>query len=673
MFGIFPARKLNCLKKIASFLFLLVFCKVLLQALEVENSTALSVSQKLYSSLKENDFKPIKQPLIAFDNTYFPYNITITVPAAEVSNIEEENLQELPQTARSTLIIVFEQKFALSSIENVSSLINSVKSRNFPYETIFFFGTNDTSLLPESVQKCGEGGTDFFVSTISNPDSCFAIVVEESKNNTYEIISGKKDIAPSWLFHSLRDACIEISGKKPFASTSFGFYKNDYFRENKKVSSFLEEHIPAVSITSNGSEESFEILFLTALKLVNTRSDHWERHYNFISLGNRTIKLSESFFAIIYILFAFFCFFILLFFIFRGKEKFKILLASIFRQIYLIPELIVITTSILYLIRFILQPFSIDYEKLFAVKFLCSVFIPVFLMCLQFNFFKDISSSVLGVILLVTGIFNVFLFANFDISLLFLVFIEYSIILFSCFINRTRVLVPLLLFMLVPFLPYITDFLSFASFDGIKKIVNPSFGNSIFFSSVIFSFQIQILRILICLNNRFKDILKTKVQRRNSIIIIFIVFIFFCILFINILHTSVLKSNLIQEEQKKPLIVKNTENHFDVKLSESPFMELTTRTLTITSSSNVLRYIVYVKQDNGVPLYDCNISFQLDNPHQALILLPDNPGKKVNIIYTSDPYYDSTVSIDAYILSAEDTVLKENYEISIKSNIIQEY
>lgn len=671
MFGIFHARMVRSLKKSASFLLLLLFSIVNIYALEEKNKTfyasdltALEISNSLYRLLKENDFSPVKQPLISFENSYFPYNITITVPASESS--------EQIETSRSTLIFAFDQKFALSTPENVSNLINSVKSRNFPYETIFFFGTNDSSPLPDNIRKTNEGGTQYFVSSISNPDSCFAIVVEESKKETYEIISGQKEIAPSWLFHTLRDSCIEISGKQPFASTSFGFYKNGYFRENKKVSSFLEEHIPALSITSNGSEESFQILFLAALKLVTARSDHWEKHYNFISLGNKTIKLSESFFAIIYILFSFFCFFILCFFIFRGKEKFRNLFISIFKQSYLIPELIVLTTAILFILRFIQQPLAIGYEKLFAIKFLCAVFIPVILLCIQFNFFENVSSSGLGVILLITGIFNVFLFANFDISLLFLVFMEYTIILISSGINRTRGLVPILLIMLVPYLPYITDFLSFASINGINKIINPSFVNSIFFSSVIFSFQIQILRILICLNNRFKDILKSKTQRRNSIIVISIVFIFFCVLFINILHTAVIKSNLIFENEKKPLIVENTTKQFDAALTETPFMELATRTLTISSSSNVLRYIVNIKQESGVPLYDCNVSFELENPNSAFILLPDNPGKEVKIIYTSDPYYASTITVEAYILSGKDTVLKETYKLQTKSNIIQE-
>ncbi len=646
MFGIFPARKAKHSLKILITLLLLVLRIGFIYA----EDSVLSKSHAFLKLLITNDIACEKQPLTSFESENFPFNITARI------NSSAEN--SIAISERNNLIISFTQDFALKNSSAIVDFIKCIEQKKLPYDVELLFSVNDYSTLPSEIERYNPGGTAFFVSNHVNSDSSFAIIVEEDYSPSIELISGSSDIAPLWLVKSVKEACLEYSSRKLISSSFFVFYRNGYFRENKRVSAFLEEHIPALSITSDGSQETFDILLCAADKLVSARSDDWERHYDFFTVARKTFCLNEKVFSTVYVLLAFIIFSILCFLTFRGSNKFRIRIKAVLRIWFIIPEFIILNFSFFYLSSFIFSLTPLSPQIIIPLEFLISIFLPVFLINFQMQHSVKKYTFAVGIIMLLSGIINVFIFANFDISLIILFFIEYLILLVSVYVRNPLLLILILFLQLIPFVPYTIDFLNFATAESINRLLRPSLLKSFILSTIIFPLQLQIIRILFSLLKYSKKtivIIKQKIQAQTFI---FILFTIFCIIFI-FSTTLLFNTSYSSKKAASHTVMEYPAEHIVYSVKDSPFMELTNHKLNINASIDVIRYIVKIEQQDSVPLYDSNFAYTLINPHTACFSLPDNPGRNIEIVYVTDSSSQYKVTIDAYYTIDENTTGKE--------------
>lgn len=648
MFGIFPARRAKHKSKILLASLLLLFRIVIIYA----QDSVLGKSVNFLNLLSQNEISCEKLPLLDYESQDFPFNISVKINSSAVS----ENTESL--SVRNHLIFSFTQNFAIKHSSVIINFIKQLEQKNFPFEIELFFSANDDTPLSSEIEKYNEGGTFYFIANNVNSDSSFAIVVEEDYRNHIKIYSGSSDIAPLWLFKSVKEACLEKSSKRIISTSFFSFYQKGYFQQNRRVTAYLDEHIPALSISSDGSQETFDILMTAAEKLSHEDKDKWERHYDFFTVGRKTFCLNESIFSTFYIILAVIIFSVLCFLTFRGSHKFRTRLKAVLQIWYIIPEFVILNYLLFYLSSLLFSFFSFTPQVVFPIEFLLTIFIPVFLINIQIHHFQNRYYFALSIIMLLSGIINVFIFANFDISLIILFFIEYLILLISTYIKNPLLLILFLFLQIIPFAPYLIDILNFASVDGIQNMLSPNLLQIFVYSTIIFNIQLQILRIIFAFNNFSKTTIvinKQKIQARFFIIAIFILF---CIFFIY--STSIIfKTNYSTEQEKTYTVEQKPVEHIFYSIKDSPFMDMTSHNLCINSSVDVLRYIVKIEHENSVPLYDSNFAYTLINPHTASFSLPDNPGRKIEIVYITDNASQSKITIDAYYSIDEETTGKE--------------
>ena len=97
-------------------------------------------------------------------------------------------------------------------------------------------------------------------------------------------------------------------------------------------------------------------------------------------------------------------------------------------------------------------------------------------------------------------------------------------------------------------------------------------------------------------------------------------------------------------------------------------MTISARHIIIHTETPVFRYEISVSSSKGIPLYESNYEYVLDEQNYAQFRLPDWPGSDIEIVYSSDEDADSTITLDAYLLR-EDKALER---ITLVYNTMQE-
>lgn len=622
-----------------------------------------SADDYLFSVLQYNDLEPTRQSLVPANDNCFPQNILITIPAAE-------GITDTNKSHRKTVVFAFTEQFAIECEKQLCVFIKSLKLAKLPYEVIVLLSADDESILSDKEGDYHPGGTATFAEQFDNPDSVCAVVVEQSTNpdKVDFIAGGAGDTAPKWLVHSLRNACLTYGIRPSFSSKFISFYHNDIFRENERVSSFLAKSIPAAGIQFIGSEDDFSILYDTALSLTVTRSDTWDRHYALLQIGKNGVWLSESFFAIFYLLFACISLSLLCFMSFALKRKRIVQSRDVLRMWYLPPTLLLLSSCILFVSEL---PFSFANSSpvsLFGLKIVITFFFTLIAFILQIRLSYHISINACSFFMLIVSILNIFIFSAINLSLLFIFFFEYLIVLMTNKLQSIPLLVISIILMLFPFSFCIIDLLRYSTAEQLFSLIKCGFGGNVFFAFLLFPFQMQMLRIFITLDLFSKEKLvpiKTVIIR-SSIVISISTGVF--ILFYAIFSWVIIKNKLaVKEKPNFTLVSKNDSPEFTLSIDEQQFLDLTARHLTIASTSPVIRYSVSITTPETVPLYDCNYNYSLYGAHTAYFQLPDYPSSSVEIVYSSDPQFASSIAVSAYIASENDTVYVETRFLETKA------
>lgn len=663
-------------------LVLLVFCIAQIQAEEATaeqpegqiEQTAVSTIETTFQNASADDylisvlqyhgFEPVKQSLVSSTDTSFPQNIIVTIPASK-SHDSAKN-----KTSRTTVVFAFTEQFAIECEQQLCSFIKSLQMANLPYEAVVLLSAGDESILEDSEASFHPGGTATFVDQLDVTDSVCAIVVEQNapSANIKLILGGGGDVAPMWLVHSLRKSAV-LHGVFPSSPSMFiSFYHKNVFRENKRVSTFLSKEIPAAGIQCMGTENDFAILLDAALSLAQTRSDWWDHHYALIPTGKNGIWLNESFFTICYLIFAFISLFLLCFFSFAGKQKHIARSKDVIRMWYVTPLMIVLSSLVLLLCELPFTGQNTSPILLFGVKIIITFFVTFITFVSLIRFTYHISLNACSFNMLVIAVFNIFIFSTVDISLLFIFFFEYIIVLATNKLKRIPFLVISLALMLLPFIPCTAELLAFSSAESLLTLIRCGFIGNVFLALLLFPFQMQVFRIFISLDlfSKEKHVPIKTVLFRSSILISICIGI--VVLFYSFFSWIIIKNNLaLKSKQAFTLIEKKDSPDFSTSYEEQQFLDLSARHLYIKSHAPIIRYTVSVITPQTVPLYDCNYNYSLLGTHTAYFQLPDYPSDTVEIVYSSDPEYASTITVKAYIASENNTVYLETATIETKA------
>jgi len=627
--------------------------------LDVENSA------KLFTLLEKENFSPSYQHLVPSDDNSFPKNIIISLNAAQTGDNTSE---------RTTIVFAFTAQFAFENKDTLCSFARDLKEKNLPYNVTLLISINDDSLFDDKSSDYHPKGTDVFTASIDNPDSYAAVIVEKNSARPYEIIpGGGGDTSPSWLVRTLRHACI-LCGKQPAVSTSFiTLYRNGVLRENKRVSSFLRQEVPAASITITGSPSDFLILEQAATLLAKSRSDRWDRHYAFLPIGQEGVLLSESFFAISYLFFSLLSLFFLCFFSFTGKAQVKARMHDVFSICYIVPITLLLTALVLFLGELpfpkTLSASNSSPLVLFGIKTLITLLLTVIAFIMQIRLSYRVSPYSYGFFMTAIAAANIFIFSTVDLSLLFLFFFEYILTLLA---ERTKSLalqIVTFFLLFIPFVPYIIDLLRFASFEGLYTLIKCGFSMNILLALIFFPFQMQLFRIFLSL-----DIFSKDRHDSPSVVVLrslaTIIIILGTMTGLYAMFTKlIMRGNTLNDTKKEFISISKDDSLHDISIffDETSFMELTARHLIISSKKKVLRYTVSIDSPLTVPLYDSNFLYTLENEHTAYFNLPDNPLAPVEIIYSADPQFASSITVQAYVVGDDDKVLLETKKIETKA------
>lgn len=654
------------------FSILLVFCIVnatICATLDAQPVTeGIAETERLYALLQDARCNPVKQAIVPADDQCFPQNILVTIPATEP---DEPNKKE---PLCSTVIFSFTQQFALDYTESFFPFLDELTKKKLPYTTVILLSADDESILPDSTDDYHPGGTASFTASVDNPDSYCAIVIERSKSETHEIVpGGGGDTAPSWLVQTIKSSCAALGQKSNLSISFITLYRNGILRETKRVSSFLSQGIAAAGIYLTGTRTDFKILSNIADRLVDERSDTWDRHYSYIPFAKDGVWIGESFFAISYLLIALVSLFILCFFSFIGKTALSgqsLQLArtkDVLRLWYLIPVVIICTTIILLLIELPFPKAKVVPVFLIGLKLLIVFLITAVAFVLQLRFSYRISSYACSFLMNILAVANIFIFTTIDLSLVFLFFFEYLLVLFAGKMKSIPMLIVTELLMMLPFIPYISDLLRFASPDGLVLLSKSGFTGNLVVAFAIFPFQVQFQRILIACNlfSRERHDSAQLIIVRASIVVSVLLGTIALLYFA---FTYVIVRNNLPAPERKHLTIEERKSSGLVQshVSDTTFMELTARHLIINSNETILRYLVSVTTPDSVPLYDCNYDYLLDNDHTAYFELPDYPTGTLEIIYSTNKETPSVITIESYIAGTNNSVYHETMRLSTK-------
>src|SRR5574344_257987 len=649
--------------------FLFLFCLLSAITSVFAQVAPAAQSEYLYTLLEDKGFSPVKQALVPADDNCFPVSIYTTITATPA-----ENSELVKKTNRNTVVFAFTEQFAVANKDNLCNFIGKIKEKKLPYTTVILLSADDEVLPLDTPTDYHSGGTAIFTAEIDNPDSYCAIVVEQYTNDRYEIVpGGGGDTSPSWLVQSLRHGCALCGEDSDVSSSFISFYRNGILRENSRVSSFLAEEIPAASITLDGSQKDFDILCATADTLSTMRSDRWDRHYSFLPLGSEGVLLSESFYASSFLLFGLVSLFLLCFLSFACSSEKKAQTKDVLSIWYIVPIIIILTATVLFLTELPFPSYSSKVGVtgmpvlIFGLKLTLTMFITTISFILQIHYSYRIAPSAYGFFMVTIAVANIFIFTAVDISLIYLFFFEYLLVLLANKVKSLPLLILTFFLMLMPFFPYVMDLLKFASFEGLYHLVKNGFRSNVLLALILFPFQVQLLRIFIALDFFGKE-------KYDSTSVIFKRALFTTIISLSIVSTGyflfsriMMNSNSLSQQTKK-LVLKQSAASDDIRASveETSFMELTARHLLVSSSKHVLRYIICITTPSSVPLYDCNYNYTLAGEHTAYFNLPDYPSGPLEIIYSTDPHGASNVKIEAYIMNDDGSVTVETKTVEPK-------
>ncbi len=631
----------------------------------------LSLCKNTENFLFSSGFTPQKSDLIKSGTNEFPYNIEVALPAAAEKSAELSG-------NRRTLILAFTMEDALRFRNYVSVILSSLKKMQRDYDLVLLFSYGDFQSDNGGDRLCG---TDIFAENIDAPDDCSAVSVSFTAEKTAVLIpGGAGDTAPSWLVKRLCDSFASSGLPYRIRGGSLGsLYRLRILKADERASFFLQRGIPCagISIPEEADIASYgagTAEFLSAYSSEGTGS--WDRHYIVFHAGKTLWWTSEQFIVVCFIAVSFISLFMLseLSFI-RNKRRTEIK-HDVFRLWYILPVTVVISAVCFQvsqpLTQFLYHIFRISILYQFIVKVVITFVINTLLYLFIVKFQGVLEERAYAYLLTVDSVINIFIFSAVDISLFFLFAAEYVIVYIFRPFKKTNMLVAAFIAMMIPYVPYIRQIISYADPAFFGSAVYSGFQGNMLLSIGSLPFLFQWLRIIARFTERWNYYETSASGRRILSVISFsgataVIIVVFLAGVSRI--SGYFKPGSERRTQNAVRINRADDAVLSCSSSDRTFFGDTTRTISVDLGKEAERCIISVNGMNGNSVVYSDNEYKSDKTkYTDTFPVPVWPPEKITVSYVADVSVPSVVTVTAFYRETDSACTMRTYEVTIPAS-----
>ncbi|MBO7121978.1 MAG: hypothetical protein J6V90_01695 [Treponema sp.] len=634
------AKKLSCL---LAFLFLQgLFLPTLAFSQELRGA-ALSDATANY--LKRAGFSAQKAPLSSALFTDFPYNITVDFPAKENDG--------------RAFFLMAAQEDAYENQKFILDLLDWLGAAALPFDLKVVLTAGDR---PKILGNEKMAGSEVFCKSVEGMQNAAALILSFDARGKAQVVPGSNGkVSPYYFCRLLCDSMEKNSCPYAISGGIFlSLYRTKLLKNDLILSSFMDREIPAVTLRLCDQEQSRQLSsvkdFFSGIDV--QKSAEWSQHYIPIKFFSKRYWIEES--AVIYSVMVFIAaaMFALADFAFIFRRRTKRLV--VIKRRALRSNYLIFVTAIIVALSFHLgQGVALLFQSigvrnpmvLFVIKLAPAFFIISMVYPLELGRHSRLTTYNYEYILSISAILNIFIFSLFEITLFYLFAIECLLLVLSrAFKSRFSLFIFLTVF-ITPYLPLLYSILIFSDGPRIYKLIFCGFSQNLLLAFLLVPFNLLWLRILARLNIKAKD-------KRQKILGFFVTsascfagLALFSTLVIFTLN-KIFFANVEMPRPKARVFYSKQILRTVAQVYDTEYYGGKIRRIEISSLEDAERLSITVNGKGSNPVY-FSVYDTISTDKTAEFLLPDNPPKKLNIIYTPGASSEQDIVINAYYMDHE--------------------
>lgn len=620
-----------------------------------------------------------------FEETTFSSSLFATLTAGGgFANPMEDAFRAFGGDDEATLIIAFrleevvdelydpfdEDTLSLDKKESfLSLLVESLAKTQKHCRVIVLFTYGDEARL---ISPTSISGTDAFLDALIDKDNKFALCVTLKSSGENSITSGgSHTVAPSHLLRLVTDAFYNSLTPYSIKGGSIStMHRLDLLQTSPRANKFLAANIPTCAVEFNtlttAPASIAKVLTNAAVAFgkggAASIASSDKRSLG-IKLGQKTFWISERLSITLFLIFTGLSILLLIEFTLslrsgRGTDFHKQMIRDITHLIYLIP----LTIAVMVLALFLGQSFSTVLYKAFSLNIFARLsvktFMAFFLVSLYFVVILQVQgaliSSAYSYFILVVALFNIYLFTSIDISLFYLFLVQYIIVFFSRFAQKTLKICLFFVVMCLPLVPYAIQFVKYLKSSTWDIFINSSFSLNLLTSLFMLPFALVWLRILVRLNSKWasRKLKALTILRQNTLSVAGFVLILIGLL-IAVVRFIPLQ---YKERANEPhLLIKKREGMVTLSIEDHKYFDETSRALHIECLTESERLIVLVRGNVAIPITYSDYPFVTYPATKTCVFkLPPNCPKSLTLNYIAQSLTPATVKVIATFPDGKD-------------------
>ncbi|MGN0728458.1 hypothetical protein [Treponema sp.] len=606
--------------------------------------------------MSENNIQFETQSLAPLNAGIFPENIFVEIPADKEAQKNDTN-----KSGISEVFFVFSHEFFMRKKDFALDFIEKTHRKKLPYNcTIVFTADNENFPLPS--EEAAETATEQFAKSLFSPEnSCAVLVRNEEKAPPVIFTEGAGSISPQWIVQAIKKSCQQNQKPMGVKSSMLYIYKPQYYRNNRRLSAFLANEIPAAELPLGHKQKDLNTLSSIQDNLVFSRTQNWNKHYNFIPAGISGFWLNEAQLTSIYLAFTVFTLFFICFYSFASTGKNEAVLKDMSMTWFTIPVYVLAASFFLSLFQGIFHFTAENGIVFFMLKSFFSMLTVFFAIFVQFTFRFRISLHTNRLHAIIISALNIFIFSSLDLSLMFIFIIEYM----TVFIFRKRqhifFCILCIFLMTLPLLWIITSVFIDIQQSRISDFAEATFLENFIFSFAILPFAFQWIKILFVTQKK-NDTAEKKTRLVRGLIVSAAAAGAICLLFF-----------AAAEFMKKTFQPAGIKIHSYTEKNEEPPVRLAwtktqkagladnTMEITPEKEFKILRCLAVIETDSAqeyVPFYECNFDYEMKDKNTVSLKIPDAPENGICINFISGSSMNLEARLEFFMASPGGEIFK---------------
>lgn len=624
----------------------------------------VNLSKALESFLTKNKIAVQKANLSLTGTDEFAYNIIIDIPAGselpktvenktfQGFNKLQDNTQFQEFDQKNLLIFDFTQEDAFIYKEELVSFIKELKELKLPFDISILLAALDK---PPINDYQAISGTMSFVSFLENTDNSAAFTIRFHKSSRTAVLCGCRDSAsPLWLTKLTIDSLSAEQIDFTYPHQILSLYRLGLLQSEWRMESFIKNNVPAITLAFT-DKIGFSVLKRIVSDYSPKGTGEWDSHYIFFPAHYplKSFWITEHIFVIACVIVASICVFLLCCFSFVGKSAARNK-RDFMRFWHMIPFTILLSFFSLALGQVLTAHLpifsSLNHFLQFGCKIIFSMIVISAMFAVQEHMRLPVAPFIYGYVISLVSIMNIFIFSAIDILFFVLFATEYIIIYLARASKRLVWLMFWTIMMFVPFLPYVYTLLKYCTIYELQIFAFSSPQGNFLLACAIFPFEIMWLRILLRLNiyvgSRGYNI--KKIVKNASISTLVIVLIYVAAFFF--MSRSIYKLKNISRRNRNYISLSfENKDSLSAKVTQSSFLGITSNHLSISSSTNPVKYNVRVVSGDNVPVYESSYAYNTNAQTNAVnFIIPDFPPKNITIDYAAADGIKAEITVTAF-------------------------